>query len=84
MTEKERADLEAARDYDSTTLNVLNYVFEKLSEQMYSQMDVEELLSVQRGNCYVAVLGKCNDEELASAAIHAPEPGGDRWKKNEA
>lgn len=48
---------------------------------MYTQEEVERLLEVQRGNCYVAVLNKCGDEEIASATIKAPEPGGDQWKK---
>ena len=48
---------------------------------MYTQEEVERLLETQRGNCYVAVLGKCGDEEIATACINAPEPGGDQWKK---
>ena len=49
---------------------------------MYTQEEVERLLETQRGNCYVSVLGKCGDEEIASACIKAPEPGGDQWKKS--
>lgn len=52
------------------------------TKMTYTQAEVEELLSVQRGNCYVAVLNKCRDEEIAGAAVQAPEPGGDSWKKN--
>lgn len=48
---------------------------------MYTQEEVERLLETQRGNCYVAVLSKCGDEEIAAACVKAPEPGGDRWKK---
>jgi len=54
------------------------------SKRMYTQDEVKELLSTQRGNCYVAVLNQCRDEKIALAAVQAPEPGGDRWKKNEA
>lgn len=49
---------------------------------MYTEEEVSELLAVQRGNCYVAVLYKCGDEEIAMAAVKAPEPGGDTWKKS--
>jgi hypothetical protein len=48
---------------------------------MYTEEEVSELLAIQRGNCYVAVLTKCRDEQIASAATQAPEPGGDTWKK---
>lgn len=48
---------------------------------MYTQEEVERLLETQRGNCYVAVLSKCGDEEIATACTKAPEPGGDQWKK---
>jgi hypothetical protein len=48
---------------------------------MYTEEEVSRLLEVQRGNCYVAVLNKCGDEEIASAATQSPEPGGDQWKK---
>ena len=50
---------------------------------MYTEKEVERLLEIQRGNCYVAVLSKCRNEEIAHAAISAPEPGGDQWKKSE-
>ena len=48
---------------------------------MYSESEVEKLLEVQRGNCYVAVLNKTKDEDIALAAITSPEPG--NWKKSE-
>lgn len=52
------------------------------SERMYSEEEVSRLLETQRGNCYVAVLSMCKDEDIASATINAPEPGGDQWKKS--
>lgn len=52
------------------------------AERMYSEEEVRELLSIQRGNCYVAILSKTNDTELASLTISAPEPKGkDGWVK---
>ena len=51
----------------------------KLSESVDSQT-VARLLEAQRGNCYVAVLNKTRDEEIAKAAGAAPEPGGN-WKE---
>lgn len=48
---------------------------------MYTEEEVVRLLDTQRGNCYVAVLNKCGDEDIAYAAVRAPEPGGDQWKK---
>ena len=48
---------------------------------MYTEEEVSRLLETQRGNCYVAVLSKCGDEEIATACVKAPEPGGDQWKK---
>ena len=50
---------------------------------MYTEKEVERLLEIQRGNCYVAVLSKCRNEEIAYAAISAPGPGGNQWKKSE-
>jgi hypothetical protein len=51
-------------------------------ERMYSEEEVRQLLSIQRGNCYVAILTKTNDTELASLTISAPEPKGkDGWVK---
>ena len=50
--------------------------------KMYTEEEVSRLLETQRGNCYVAVLNKCGDEEIATACTKAPEPGGDQWKKS--
>jgi hypothetical protein len=52
---------------------------EFLNNNMYTEEEVIKLLETQRGNCYVAVLTACRDEEIASAATKAPEPG--QWKK---
>lgn len=52
------------------------------AERMYSEEEVRELLLTQRGNCYVAILTKTKDIELASLAMSAPEPSGKNgWKK---
>jgi len=47
--------------------------------QMYSEKEVEKLLETQRGNCYVAVLNKTKDEDIALVTITTPEPG--HWRK---
>lgn len=49
------------------------------SKRMYTQEEVEKLLDIQRGNCYVAVYDKTLDTKMASFASGAPEPWG--WKK---
>ena len=51
-------------------------------KRMYSEDEVSRLLETQRGNCYVSVLTACRDEEIATACVKAPEPGGDQWKKS--
>jgi hypothetical protein len=53
------------------------------SELKYTEKEVEELLLTQRGNCYVAILSKTRDENLAAIAGSAPEPGAGRWRKSE-
>lgn len=55
---------------------------EFVKNNWYSEEEVTKLLETQRGNCYVAVLSKCGDEEIATACVKAPEPGGDQWKKS--
>jgi hypothetical protein len=50
----------------------------------YTEEEVRELLLMQRGNCYVAILNKTHDKELASLASSAPEPRGkDGWVKQQ-
>ena len=46
--------------------------------KIYTEKQVKELLTAQRGNCYVAVL-KLSNKDIASAATQAPLPGGDRF-----
>ena len=46
----------------------------------YTEKEVEDLISVQRGNCYVAVLNATQDKTLALIAASAPEPG--QWRKS--
>lgn len=48
---------------------------------VYTEKEVAELLQVQRGNCYVAILSKTRDEQLAKIAGSAPEPSGGKWRK---
>jgi hypothetical protein len=50
-----------------------------LSKRTYTENEVSKLLETQRGNCYVAILDKTNNVELASIANNAPEPR--NWKK---
>ncbi len=51
-------------------------------ERSYSEEEVIDLLETQRGNSYVAILSATKDDELASIALRAPEPGGinGSWK----
>lgn len=51
------------------------------SSAVYTEEEVAELLEIQRGNCYVAILSKTRDTELAKVACLAPEPCGGRWRK---
>lgn len=48
---------------------------------VYTEKEVDRLLEVQRGNCYVAVLSGTKDENIAILAGSAPEPSGGRWRK---
>ena len=48
--------------------------------KIYTEKEVEELLEIQRGNSYVAILNATQDKTLASIASSAPEPG--QWKEN--
>ena len=52
-----------------------------MKQKLYTEEEVEKLLSAQRGNCYVAILSATKDEEIASVATLAPEPGMWRDKK---
>jgi hypothetical protein len=46
--------------------------------KLYTEKKVKELLAVLKYNCYVAVR-KVSNEDIASAAIQAPLPGGDNF-----
>jgi hypothetical protein len=48
---------------------------------VYTEKEVANLLHVQRGNCYVAILTKTRDENLATISNNAPEPSGGKWRK---
>ena len=48
---------------------------------VYTEKEVAKLLQIQRGNCYVAILTKTRDENLATIANNAPEPSGGKWRK---
>lgn len=51
-------------------------------QQGYSEEEVRNLLQSQRNNCYVAILTKTRDIELASLTTAAPEPSGKNgWVK---
>lgn len=65
-------------------IQVLNEVIDKLSKQqskMYTEEEVKELLETQRGNSYVAVLYHTKNDDIATAALEAPEPVGGKWVK---
>lgn len=47
--------------------------------KVFTKEQVLEILEIQRGNCYVAVLTKCRDTEIAAAAANAPIPGGEQF-----
>ena len=49
------------------------------SNTFYTEEEVSEILHTQRGNCYVAILSKTRNKELALIANNAPEPG--MWRK---
>jgi hypothetical protein len=48
-------------------------------EPLYTEKEVDKWLDIQRGNSYVAVYDKTHDNDLASLASKAPEPG--QWKE---
>ena len=43
-------------------------------KETYTKEEVEEILKTQRGNCYVRILSKTNDTELAMECVKAPAP----------
>jgi len=50
-----------------------------ISLKLFTEEEVSKLLTTQRGNCYVAILSKTKDQELAKVAAMAPEP----WNWND-
>lgn len=73
---KSEKQLMGEKDEELSTLR-------KTIKKLYTEEEVSELLETQRGNCYVAILSKTNDDKIAAEAITAPEPGGKNgtWKK---
>ena len=47
----------------------------------YTEKEVAELLRVQRGNCYVAILSDTRNTKLAELTVLAPEPAGGKWRR---
>lgn len=45
----------------------------------FSEDEVELILNAQRGNCYVTILNRTQDRDLASLASRSPEPG--HWRE---
>jgi hypothetical protein len=62
------------------TLSEIESSYLKMESKKVDPDTVDKLLEAQRGNCYVAVLTKTRDEEIAKAAGAAPEPGGN-WRE---
>jgi len=62
------------------TLSEIESSYLKMESKKVDPDTVDKLLEAQRGNCYVAVLTKTKDEEIAKAAGAAPEPGGN-WRE---
>ncbi len=50
-----------------------------ISLKLFTEEEVSKLLTTQKGNCYVAILSKTKDQELAKVAAMAPEP----WNWND-
>lgn len=48
---------------------------------VYTEDEVSGLLTVQRGNCYVAIFNETNDKNISMLATNAVEPSGGNWKK---
>lgn len=62
------------------TLSDIESSYFKMESKKVDPDTVDKLLEAQRGNCYLAILAKTRDEEIAKAAGDAPEPGGN-WKE---
>jgi hypothetical protein len=70
-------------NYGNQLMDNLKEIKQK-PEKTYSEQEVIDLLTMQRENCYVAILGETRNEEIATIALNAPEPGGRNgsWKNN--
>ena len=70
-------------DVDILVNEILPTLFSQQGKT-YSEQEVTDLLATQRENCYVAILGETRNEEIATIALNAPEPGGRNgsWKNN--
>lgn len=81
--ENDCIDLNPKGSTEEAIEEALLYILKKeKSKKLYTENEVEELLSTQRGNCYVAILTETKDENLAKIANSAPEPSGGKWRKN--
>ena len=81
---KEAAEKRYGNLFNAGKINAFIDGAEYQAEKMYSEDEVRLLLQTQKSNCYVAVLTKTKDEELAAIAGDAPEPGGfNGWVKKE-
>jgi len=52
------------------------FIRQPKKDKTYTEQEVKDLLEIQRGNCYVALLSHTKNEDIASVALGAPEPGG--------
>lgn len=55
-----------------------------VSTKFYTEAEVARLLEVQRNNCYVAILSKTRNRDLAAVAGSAPEPIDGKWRKQKS
>jgi hypothetical protein len=65
-------------DVETLIDEILPSLFSKQGQdkKLYTEQEVKYLLEVQRGNCYVALLSYTKNDDIASVALGAPEPGG--------
>ena len=71
--------IENGLDYLSLSRKIFDNAAKWQQEQdkkLYTEQEVKDLLETQRGNCYVALLSHTKNEDIASVALGAPEPGG--------
>ncbi len=70
-------------DVDILVNEILPSLFSQQGKS-YSEQEAADLLTTQRENCYVAILSETRNEEIATIALKATEPGGRNgsWKNN--